>query len=398
MADPNDYLPPAPQARAAVVTPAVATTSLSHAYPDDFTERVEHVTKYLYACGFVFEPWQVAAFITAVRTKPFVILAGISGTGKTKLPGLVSDATGADCVTVPVRPDWNDSGELLGFERLDKSFQPGALLRVARRAYSEPEKQFFLLLDEMNIARVEYYLAEVLSHLEERRPDNSGRVVSRPLMPHLSDIDGAEEWAGVRLPDNLCIVGSVNMDETTYGFSRKVLDRAFVIEFSQVDLSAVADGASALDAVEWPSADWKPRAQSLATHPGRSSEVVTSIIETLTRLNFILEQGQLQFGYRVRDEIIMFCLAAQECPEAFVTADAGTVDPLDLAIAMKVLPRVQGGGATIRKLLENLREWASPSTDSSSSHSEEAEYPFCADRLSLMLRRLDESGFTSFWF
>jgi hypothetical protein len=248
----------------------------------------------------------------------------------------------------------------------------------------------------MNIARVEYYLAEVLSHLEARSPDRTGRVMSKPLLSYLSDIEEMQEWTSVCLPSNLCVVGSVNMDETTYGFSRKVLDRAFVIEFSQIDLSAVADvnEDSAPQPTQWSSEDWKPRAQSLATHPGRFNQGVSSIIEALTELKSILEQGQLQFGYRVRDEITMFCLAAQDCSESFTTADAGTVDPLDLAIAMKVLPRIQGGGATVRKVLVNLHNWASPSTDGSSVG---REYPFCADRLSVMLRRLDEAGFTSFW-
>ena len=84
------------------------------------------------------------------------------------------------------------------------------------------------------------------------------------------------------------------------------------------------------------------------------------MIDTLIQVNDVLEQGQLQFGYRVRDEIVMFCLAAQECLGSFTTSAPGSVDPLDLAIAMKVLPRIQGGGEAIRKVLEGLQAWASP--------------------------------------
>ncbi|MDP1792781.1 MAG: AAA family ATPase, partial [Acidimicrobiales bacterium] len=231
-ASPAFYLPvpPAQTKKVATPTTAASATTIDAAV-------VEDVVKFVAAKGFVFDPWQIAAFVTAVRTKPFVILAGISGTGKTKLPKLVAEATGAHFHRIPVRPDWTDSSELLGYERLGvgNTFVPGHLLRVARTAQENPDQQFFVLLDEMNVARVEYYLAEVLSHLEERSHQADGTIASDPLVPNAS----ASEWASVRLPGNLTIVGSVNMDETTFGFSRKVLDRSFVIEFSTVSLSSV---------------------------------------------------------------------------------------------------------------------------------------------------------------
>ncbi|MFI1014169.1 McrB family protein [Streptomyces sp. NPDC020965] len=449
-ADPAQYLPPAPQQHP-VITPETAQSPTPPPAdppvqqppvqpPADLGGQIEHVAAYVAARGFVFEPWQIAAFITAVRTKPFVILAGISGTGKTKLPRLVAEATGAECVTVPVRPDWTDSSELLGYERLDGSFQPGELLRVAREAWQNPDRQFFFVLDEMNIARVEYYLAEVLSQLESRAPDADGRVVSGPLAPHLAG-SAHDEWATVGLPANLCLVGSVNMDETTFGFSKKVLDRAFVIEFSTVDLFQVKPvDTGSVAPVAWGSAEWRVPALALGGHPAAGTQQVTSIIEILAPVNEILTQGQLQFGYRVRDEITMFCLTAKDCAELFTTPGSGTVDPLDLAIAMKVLPRVQGGGATVRGVLEGLQRWAAGGSGTvggpqgaaaedgqpgstgeagpSVSTEEDgqpgsaaapgagggqqdagqgAQYPFCADRLALMLRRLQETGFTTFW-
>lgn len=399
IADPDDYLPPAPAERGAVAAIPARRPRLGKGASKNIQQAVDEVIAYLQARGFVFEPWQVAAFITAVRTKPFIILAGISGTGKTKLPRLVAEATSAECLTVPVRPDWSDSSDLLGYERLDGSFNPGALLQCAKRAQEAPEKQFFFVLDEMNIARVEYYLAEVLSQIEERRPDDAGRVASNPLMPHIQADDG-EGWGEVRLPDNLCIVGSVNMDETTYGFSKKVLDRAFVIEFSTVDLSAIGEVTEDQTPESWASDDWRPAATALASHPSRNTADVQQMIETLTRVNEILKEGQLQFGYRVRDEIVMFCLAAQQCLDSFTTADTGTVDTLDLAIAMKVLPRIQGGGVTVRRILEGLEAWASSDSAGDTGEpgtGENINFPFCAERLALMTRRLKESGFTSYW-
>lgn len=330
LADPDRYLPPAPQARSTMDERiSMVARDASGSQPIDIQEGVEQINDYLASRGFVFDPWQVAAFITAVRTKPFVVLAGISGTGKTKLPRLIAEATGALCETVPVRPDWTDSSDLLGFERLNGIFQPGSLLRFAKRAQEAPDRQFFFVLDEMNIARVEYYLAEILSQMEEQLPAGEGRAASKPLMPHAPPTEDGEEWRGVRLPDNLCLVGSVNMDETTYGFSRKVLDRAFVIEFSTIDLSVIGEVAEEpAQPTLWSSADWRAVATSLAAHPDRGADEVGQMIETLTRVNDVLEQGQLQVGYRVRDEIVMFCLAARQCSDSFTTANAGTVDPL----------------------------------------------------------------------
>lgn len=269
MANPEEYLPAAPARRAAGGTASVSQPRqpIIPSVPQEFQTKLDNVINYIASQGFVFEPWQVAAFITAARTKPFVILAGISGTGKTKLPRLVAEATSSECLIVPVRPNWSDSSDLLGYERLDGRFYPGSLLRFAQKAQNEPEKQFFFVLDEMNIARVEYYLAEVLSHLEERKADNHGRFFSEPLMPHISQSSDGGQWDLVRLPDNLCIVGSVNMDETTYGFSKKVLDRAFVIEFSTVDLSAIGEVTDVHLPQIWSRNEWRMIASSLAAHP-----------------------------------------------------------------------------------------------------------------------------------
>lgn len=388
---PSSYLPvpPVQSKKAAAPTTAAATGTVE-------AEAVENVVRFVEAKGFVFDPWQIAAFVTAVRTKPFVILAGISGTGKTKLPKLVAEATGAQFRRIPVRPDWTDSSELLGYEKLGSgtTFVPGQLLRVARDAQQNPDQHFFVLLDEMNLARVEYYLAEVLSHIEERSRQADGTITSDPLVPTAS----STEWSDVVLPGNLTIVGSVNMDETTFGFSRKVLDRAFVIEFSTVSLSSIRSVGDLAPSEPWPVDRWRPTSLSLAEHPHHSHEDVGRVISALETINGALAPMQMQVGYRVRDEVAMFVLSALDCPESFVGDDASVINPLDLAIAMKVLPRIQGTGPTLRATLEQLLRWADPSSSAESTTGLETEtFPFCADRLAMMLQRLDDTGFTSFW-
>lgn len=391
VASPSDFLPvpPVPSHKAANPTTATTASKIEATAVDD-------VVSFVAAKGFVFDPWQIAAFITAVRTKPFVILAGISGTGKTKLPKLVAEATGCQFRRIPVRPDWTDSSELLGYERLggEATFVPGHLLRVAREAQQNPEQQFFVLLDEMNVARVEYYLAEILSHIEERETQEDGTIASDPLVPGSSD----GEWRSIRLPGNLTIVGSVNMDETTFGFSRKVLDRSFVIEFSSVSLSSVNPISDIGESEAWSVNDWKQQALSLADHPNHNHEDVGRVITALERINEALTPLQMQVGYRVRDEIAMFVLSAHDCPDSFIGTDASAINPLDVAIAMKVLPRIQGTGPALRSGLEQLIAWADPVAAAASTTGIETEsFPFCADRLRMMLQRLDDTGFTSFW-
>lgn len=205
--------------------------------PHEQTTDVQFVYEALRRRQFVFEPWQVAAYVAAIRTKPFVILAGISGTGKSKLPALVATITGGRSVLVPVRPDWTDSSEVLGYSDLQGDFRPGAVLEVARDAVRDPRQEWFCILDEMNLARVELYFAEVLSRIEDRHPAPGGGYASAPLLAQgAAARDG--EWNDVPLPANLAIVGTVNMDESSHGFSRKVLDRAFTLEFSDVNLGA----------------------------------------------------------------------------------------------------------------------------------------------------------------
>ena len=176
------------------------------------SEAFERMLEHIAATGFVFEPWQLAAYVTALRTKPFVILAGVSGTGKSKLPQLVGTATGAMLCRVAVRPDWTDSSDVLGYVDLRGSFRPGAVLQFAQAATSRLTQQHVCLLDEMNLARVEQYFAELLSGMEDRRPHSAGGFGGPALLVQKVAPEDAS-WETVGWPPNLAVVGTVNMDE-----------------------------------------------------------------------------------------------------------------------------------------------------------------------------------------
>jgi len=386
--------------------------------PDfSLADGIESAIDYIESRGFKYEPWHVAQYVTAVRTKPFTILAGITGTGKSKLPALVAAATGSACELIPVRPDWTDSSDVLGYVDLQGSFRPGRLLEIFREAMTQDDRHWVCVIDEMNLARVEQYFAEILSNIEDRRQQTSGGFASGTLVGHALGQDD-EEWAGVYLPPNLALVGTVNMDESAHGFSRKVLDRAFTLELSDIDLKDWR-GSSDTEPPRpriWPTSAWHPRAIMLGrldqlTH--EEEELVDRVVAQLIEVNGVLRQAQLQLGYRSRDEIALFVLHAQDVSGAFRERDGSKVDPIDLAIQMKVLPRILGGSNSIRGVLSGLLGWAHDGTPRSAEDVGElvssweeggrkdklvgSLFPRSAARLCLMWQRLEHEGFTSFW-
>jgi hypothetical protein len=261
----------------------------------------------------------------------------------------------------------------------------------------------------MNLARVEQYFAEVLSLIEDREWTDAGPRSREPLAP-----SAPTPWNAVHLPANLSIVGTVNMDETTHGFSRKVLDRAFTLEMSAVDLSdwRVSAPRGRVEPVPWALARWQPvalRPGDIASPSDHDHDSVEQVINALTEVNQTLSLAQLQVGYRVRDEVALFLIHAGADPDGF-----GPVDPLDLALNMKVLPRIQGGSSAVRAVLQRLLVWAYDGKSQADAERTEklvgdwtaagrsesfegARYPRTAARLCLMWERLQSDGFTSYW-
>ena len=387
--------------------------------PFELSSAVEQVAEQVASAGFVFEPWHIATYVTALRTKPFVILAGVSGTGKSRLPALMATATGSRHHLIPVRPDWTDSADVLGYTDLQGRFRPGAVLAAAKEAAENPGRQNLCILDEMNLARVEQYFAEILSLIESRHRTEEGGYASDPILTQALPVE-AEDWAQVGLAQNLAIVGTVNMDETTHGFSRKVLDRAFTLELSDVDLRdwrRANTTEPVTYAQEWPSNAWFPRASRLGELNGLTADEegqVEQLIAVLTDINQILIPAQLQIGYRSRDEIALFVLHARDVSSSFISRAGEAVMPADLALYMKILPRIAGGSTPIRRAVVGLLTW---SVTGRSSRDEEdanniltewesggrpaeypdASYPRCAGRLCLMWDRIVTEGYTSFW-
>jgi hypothetical protein len=205
------------------------------------------------------------------------------------------------------------------------------------------------------------------------------------------------------------------MDESAHGFSRKVLDRAFTLEFSDVDLRQWAEIAADPVAAQWPLTAWSGGPAQLAQRAaGGDREAVDHVVEVLVQINAILTQAQLQVGYRTRDEVALFVLNAAHAEDSFVTRDGTPVAPLDLALVMKILPRIAGGSAPVRQVVVGLLGFATRGQQiDDDPEAEEVvaawrsagrpaamegmRFPRTAARLCLMWDRLLTEGFTSFW-
>lgn len=303
----------------------------------------------------------VRSFVSSLLAKPFAILTGLAGSGKTQLAMRLGEWFGTDehgrhrHVVVPVRPDWTGPESIFGYEDALRTSASGSpvwfvpeAFEFVLRAANDPEHPYLLILDEMNLAHVERYFSDFLSGVESRRPVLPDLVVDQPSGQWvLRDVDAQR----LPLPRNLFVVGTVNVDETTYMFSPKVLDRAFTFEFrvTSDELDADLQRPIAASAGE----DHRVRAfASLAErddwqqehpHPAREQ-----IVSTLRAAHTILAGANQEFGHRTLYEILRFC--------AFfaATGDANADTALDLAMMQKVLPKVHGSRRRVEPVLTEL--------------------------------------------
>ena len=286
-------------------------------------ETIEVVKKYISASGFNCDNDLVENFYISLRTKPFVILAGISGTGKSWITRLFAEAIGADETyeMISVRPDWSDASELLGYVNLDGDFVPGTLTTILKTA-SDPEnreKIYLICLDEMNLARVEYYFSDFLSVIETRS-EKGGRIETRRIFKENSfgpDPDGKYKaaYGDLTIPDNVYMIGTVNMDETTHPFSKKVLDRANTIELSEVSLRADM-GTPETDVTAEPlpldNSFLKSRYLDFRACYQAHPEEMEQMVDILEKINLALQPINAQIAYRVRNEIAYYLSYALE--------------------------------------------------------------------------------------
>ena len=331
---------------------------------------------------------------------------------------------------VEVKPNWHDSTELLGYEStIKKGYVLTPFVKFLYKAMKHPDVPFFVCLDEMNLAPVEQYFAEYLSILESRKQQADGTILTEPLIsaevfrkyPELCaemngtavrrenvkntymTTDPAVEYVatereyenlceeGLRIPQNVVVIGTVNMDETTHQFSRKVIDRAMTIEMNEVKFDGFFESSSELaypDRV-LPKEYFLPchttAGKALESMPDDAEYIKANVPAMLEQLNEALADTPFKIAYRVQNELVLYFAALRQ-EEAHKTT--GTAELLatamDQILMMKVLPRIEGDDELLEKPLERLAVYAEG-------------YPKASAKIKEMQERLGRSHFTSFW-
>jgi hypothetical protein len=369
-------------------------------------ETLTTVKNYISSKGFKYEFEEIANFYLSLKAKPFVILAGISGTGKTQLPRQFAAALGLNenIKQVPVRPDWTDGSDLLGYTDLNGNFIPKDLSNLIIEAEKDPDYPYFFILDEMNLARVEHYFSDYLSIIETRTR-NGNSIVTDPIIREeiLNNAQNSAVFRGKGLPENLYLIGTVNMDETTHAFSRKVLDRANSIEMNEVNLGWDNSQTEKTEALSGIGNDFlKTEYLSAYELSQEDKDSIKTEIELLIQINEILKRADLHFAYRVRDEIAFYLILNKKYN--LMTQ----VRALDFQLVQKILPRIHGSSERIQKILIDLlyllEKDSKPSENKYNNFEaiyddfkDKFKYSRSANKILFMLKRFDEDRFTSFW-
>ncbi|KAA3702841.1 AAA domain-containing protein, partial [Bacteroides salyersiae] len=385
--------------------------------------------------------------INAIKTKPFLLLAGISGTGKSRIVRELARACWYEDSTeynaqkpknfemIQVKPNWHDSTELIGYvSRVsgEPIFIAGVFLKFIAKAWENIDVPHFLCLDEMNLAPVEQYFAEFLSVIESRKRNNDGNIIiTDPIIKPEFEInkdDGTKkvkvwysklvtellaecspekvfaltkqfEEYGISIPQNLIVVGTVNMDETTFSFSRKVLDRAMTIEMNKVDLYAGLD--SKYERIGKLNSDMLigTAVEGVDVYAD-NEEVCNKALTYLQAVNDILDGTPFKIAYRTRNEFLLYVVNnlpynmdenGNEFSENEVIATA-----LDEITSMKILSRIEGDDTKVRhSFLEKLIATIETQLLALTGEDKKIESVSIA-KLKEMQGRLS-SGYTSFW-
>lgn len=387
-------------------------------YKTGIKSKIKQIQNYINAKGFSYKPGTIENFYLSLKTKPFVLLAGISGTGKTKLVQLFAEAIGCNGEQfnlISVRPDWSDTSDLLGYTDIKGKFQPGPLINTIKLANQNPTKPYLVCLDEMNLARVEYYFSDFLSKMETRKY-NQGKIVTDELLSNINFTrdeykEGKKhKYEGLYLSENLYIVGTVNMDETTHPFSKKVLDRANTIEFNQINLMDLPTKNDLdIETLNEENQFLKTEYLNLIEALPEKNSHIEQITGILRDINEILKSANLHAGYRIRDEINFYMIHADNFRLFSNDNQENQNRALDYQIKQKILPRIQGSSRELKNILIDLFDYFADTnfkvenrkiSEQMIQYLEEnqnVKYPQSADKVAHMIKRYEQDGFTAFW-
>lgn len=406
------------------------------------------------------------AYMAAIKTKPFLILGGFSGTGKSLLvkslafatcpcDGVlnISETSPGNYLLVSVKPNWHDATDITGFRSsVNRNYYVTDFMRFLVKAKLHPNVPFFVCLDEMNLAPVEEYFADFLSVIESRKRKKDGTIVTDAIVPAsvFNDKDYADDfdiflkiglkpinevkditeftakikesdsdesdffeqsWLveelkrdGLTIPQNVIIIGTVNMDDTTNSFSRKVIDRAMTFEtiVGTFDSSYFDSDVTLGYVKNYRKGELFISDEVRATEmmeDGRftlSDEEKNRIIGFINDINSDMEGTPFKISYRILNETILLYRAKQKIVELMgeeeendgveINTDLNSI--FDDVLMQKVLPRIEGDFEKCDKCLVKLGDRA-----------ERMEWKQSSEKIEFMIKRFgkDHSGFTSFW-
>ena len=353
---------------------------------------ISSIVSSLLSTGLIYSETLIKRFAYSLMAKPFVILSGLAGSGKTQLAlafaKCLSENIEEQVCTVSIGADWTNREPLLGYPNALKNDEyvlpESGVLQLLMRANEDQSKPYFLILDEMNLSVVERYFADFLSAMESGEPiklwDNESEAVPKEIA----------------LPKNVFIIGTINVDETTYMFSPKVLDRANVIEFKiapdemEQYLNKTKDIhlENAYSASADMAADFVNKAESqIQIDNADEKSVLLSFFTELKKVN-------AEFGYRTVNEISRYLHFAGE------DKGMGTDEAIDTAILQKLLPKLHGSRKKLVPVLTSL--WQLCLKDGISKEIEaefnkdDFKYPESAEKIQRMYHAVVDNGFTSF--
>ncbi len=346
--------------------------------------------------GLIYSPTLIKRFAFALMTKPFVILSGLAGSGKTQLAlafaKVLCENVDKQLCFVPVGADWTNREPLLGYPNAlkDKAYvmPDSGVLQLLMDADEDPTRPYFLILDEMNLSYVERYFADFLSAME-----------AKGMKMKLWDVEGEKVPKGIALPRNVFIIGTINVDETTYMFSPKVLDRANVIEFKvekdEMKKFLMTAPVVTPDAANGKASNMAEDFVKIATTPVNAdtsgiNDILIDFFEPLKKVN-------AEFGYRSASEIARFVTLAT------ANDDLSMTEAVDAAIVQKLLPKLHGSRKKLEEVLKTMwllcmnnnnvtleQKYYNPSLV------EDVKYKLSADKILRMYKTVIDNGFTSF--
>ena len=369
--------------------------------------------------GLDFDLNLLKRFIASLQAKPFIILSGLSGSGKTKLAesfAMYISENADQWMLVPVGADWTNRDSLLGFENTltnSYSLPPHNVPEFISRASQEEnrDKPYFLILDEMNLSVVERYFADFLSAME-----SSNKEISLHQIEKQANDKKKLPPAKLKLPTNLFIIGTVNIDESTYMFSPKVLDRANTIEF-RLNKDDV-EGFLNMDLADLDLDELAGKGKKMATsflkncRKELDMDLIKNIDDLLIKTFKPLKKAGAEFGYRTITEIRQL---ATQLNQFEIESEEARNDEnsykkahaiFDIVILQKLLPKLHGSVGKLKIPLTTLAElcfdegkWDTQYLDANNDFGESSEtlrYPKSFEKIKSMYVRLSQNGFVSF--